>query len=130
MVSVRGGRAGCLYNLAALATTLAIDNVGDLIVLKHIHPILEKDALVRDWMDTRRVQAIRKGVQRAEAKRLQRHYIQAFFMEAFQRLGGQTSEREKNRFEMTRVPASIHNRDRQTGRGAPVLMRYERVTIE
>jgi len=105
----------------------AIDNATD---QDRIRELLDKEALARDTMDTRRVQAIHEEMQRAEAKRLQPHYIQAFFMEAFQRLGGQISEREKARFEITRVPASIRNRDRQIGRGAPVLPRYERVTFE
>ncbi len=104
-----------------------VDNATD---QNHIRELLDQDALVRDSMDTRRVQAIREDMERAEAKRLQPHYIQAFFMEAFNRLGGQISLREKDRFEITRVPSAIRNRDRQIGRGAPVLQRYERVTFE
>lgn len=104
-----------------------IDNATDQC---RIRELLETDALVRDSMDTQRVLAIREDLERAEAKRLQPHYIEAFFMEAFKYFGGQISEREKRRFEITRVPASIRNRDRQIGRAAPVLQRYERVTFE
>lgn len=104
-----------------------IDNATD---QTRIRELLDKDALARDTMDTRQVQAIHEVMQRAEAKRLQPHYIQAFYMEAFQRLGGQIHERETCRFEITRVPTSVRDRDRQIGRGVPVLARYERVTFE
>ncbi len=105
----------------------AIDNATD---RKHVRDLLEHDALARDSLDARKVQAIREDMERAEARRLQPHYIQAFFMEAFRRLGGQISEREKGRFEITRVPGLLRDRDRQIGCGPPVLTRYERVTFE
>lgn len=104
-----------------------VDNATD---QARVRELLDKDALVRDSMDVRRVQLIREDMERAEVKRLQPHYVQAFFMEAFRKFGGQISEREKGRFEVTRVPAPIRNRDRQIGRGAPVLPRYERITFE
>ncbi len=105
----------------------AIDNATD---QKHVRDLLEHDALARDSLDARKVQAIREDMERAEARRLQPHYVQAFFMEAFKRLGGQISEREKGRFEITRVPGLLRDRDRQIGSGPPVLTRYERVTFE
>lgn len=105
----------------------AIDNATD---KKRIQQLLDEEALARDSMDARRVQQLREDMARAEAKRLQPHYIEAFFMEAFTRLGGRITAREQGRFEITRVPASVRNRDRQIGRRAPVLTRYERVTFE
>ena len=105
----------------------AIDNATD---QKHVRDLLDNDALARDSLDARKVQAIREDMERAEVRRLQPHYIQAFFMEAFRRLGGQISEREKGRFEITRVPGLLRERDRQIGSGPPVLTRYERVTFE
>jgi superfamily II DNA or RNA helicase len=106
---------------------LAIDNATD---RKHVRDLLENDSLARDSLDARKVQALREDMERAEARRLQPHYIQAFFMEAFRRLGGQISEREHARFEITRVPGLLRERDRQIGSGPPVLLRYERVTFE
>ncbi|MFO0857064.1 MAG: helicase-related protein [Phycisphaerales bacterium] len=97
---------------------------------KHLRDLLEHDSLARDSLDVRKVQAIREDMERAEALRLQPHYIQAFFMEAFKRLGGQISQREQGRFEVTRVPGLLRERDRQIGSGPPVLTRYERVTFE
>jgi hypothetical protein len=66
----------------------------------------------------------------ANARRLQPHYISAFFAEAFKTLGGRMSEREAGRYEIRHVPADIRDRDRQTGTSAaPVLGKYERVTF-
>ncbi|MFW5683038.1 MAG: DUF3883 domain-containing protein, partial [Phycisphaeraceae bacterium] len=77
-----------------------------------------------------RIEELREDMQRAEAKRLQPHYIEAWFRDAFTRLGGRISPREKGRFEITRVPGVVRSRDRQLGQGAPVLSRYERATFE
>src|SRR5690606_17087357 len=77
-----------------------------------------------------RVHRIREEMERAEARRLQPHYIESFFLEAFQRLGGSVKQRESRRYEVTRVPAPVRNRDRLIGTGAPVQPRYERIAFE
>ena len=72
----------------------------------------------------------RARMDEANARRLQPHYISAFFAEAFKVLGGRMSEREAGRYEIRHVPADIRDRDRQTGTSAaPVLAKYERVTF-
>ena len=81
-------------------------------------------------MDASRVQRIREEMERAEARRLQPHFIASFFLEAFKQLGGTIREREPGRYEITHVPAAIRNRDRLIGTGEPVLPRYERITFE
>jgi superfamily II DNA or RNA helicase len=72
----------------------------------------------------------RARMDEANARRLQPHYISAFFKEAFKVLGGRMSERESGRYEIRHVPADIRERDRQIGGGAPVLTKYERVTFD
>ena len=72
----------------------------------------------------------RARMDEARARRLQPHYIRAFFMAAFTLLGGRLSERESGRYEIRHVPADIRDRDRQIGLGAPVLTKYERVTFD
>ena len=47
--------------------------------------------LVHDSMDASAVQRIREDMERADARRLQPHYIESFFLEAFKRLGGTPS---------------------------------------
>jgi hypothetical protein len=95
-----------------------------------LRDLLEERALAHDAMDARRVYRIREEMERAEARRLQPHYIESFFLEAFKQLGGNVRQREPRRFEVTHVPAPVRNRDRLIGIGEPVLPRYERIVFE
>ncbi len=96
----------------------------------HLRDLIESRALAGDAMDVTRVREIREDMERAEARRLQPHFIASFFLEAFRLLGGTIHEREPHRYEIKHVPAVIRNRDRAIGRGEPVLTRYERLTFE
>lgn len=96
----------------------------------HLQNLLEERALARDAMDQSRVARVREAMERAEARRLQPHYVESFFLEAFRRLGGSVHEREPRRYEITRVPAPLRQRDRQIGTGEAVLERYERIAFE
>ncbi len=104
-----------------------VDNLTD---RKHCQELLEERALANDSMDASEVRKIREDMERAEARRLQPHFIESFFLEAFRILGGSIKEREPRRFEITHVPALIRQRDRLIGTGEPVLGRYERITFE
>src|SRR6185437_8924383 len=73
---------------------------------------------------------IREQMERAQARRLQPHFMGAFFLEGFTMLGGRIAEREKGRFEILRVPSILKERDRLIGRADPVLERYARITFE
>jgi SNF2 family DNA or RNA helicase len=107
--------------------TTVIDNALD---RGQLGDLLEERALAHDVMDASRVQHIREDMERADARRLQPHYIESFFLEAFKQLGGSTRLREPRRYEITHVPAPIRNRDRLIGVGEPVLSRYERIAFE
>ncbi|MDT9547432.1 MAG: helicase-related protein [Chlorobium phaeovibrioides] len=96
----------------------------------HLQALLEERALVHDAMDATNVQRIREDMERADARRLQPHYIESFFLEAFKQLGGSAKQRETRRFEITHVPATVRNRDRLIGIREPVLPRYERIAFE
>jgi hypothetical protein len=52
-----------------------------------LQDLLEEHALAHDAMDASRVFRIREEMERAEARRLQPHYIESFFLEAFKGLG-------------------------------------------
>ena len=104
-----------------------VDNLTD---RKHCQELLEERALAHDSMDATEVRKIREDMERAEARRLQPHFIESFFLEAFRVLGGSIKEREPRRFEITHVPALIRQRDRLIGIGEPVLLKYERITFE
>ena len=96
----------------------------------HLESLIEEQALTQDAMDSSRVARVREEMERAEARRLQPHYIESFFLEAFRRLGGAARRRESGRYEVTHVPAPVRNRDRQIGIGEPVLRRYERIAFD
>lgn len=97
---------------------------------KHLEDLIEERAIAPQTMDSSRVHKIREDMERAEARRLQPHYIESFFMEAFKDLGGRTKQRENRRFEISHVPATVRSRDRLIGVGEPVLSRYERIVFE
>ena len=92
--------------------------------------LLDEHALTEDAMDVHQVMAIREDMERMEARKLQPHFIEAFFIEAFRSVGGKIKPREKGRFEITSVPFAVRNRDMQIGFGEPVLQRYERVCFD
>jgi len=107
--------------------TQSIENSVD---RSHLQDLLEERALAHDAMDASKVARVREDMERAESRRLQPHYVESFFIEAFKQLGGTTKQREPRRFEISHIPAPIRNRDRQSGIGDPVLARYERVAFE
>jgi SNF2 family DNA or RNA helicase len=104
--------------------------IADAVDRSKLESLLEEGNLARDVMDATRVARIREDMERADAKRLQPHYIESFFVEAFKQLGGTVQPREPRRFEVTHVPAPVRHRDRQIGVGNSVLPRYERIAFE
>jgi SNF2 family DNA or RNA helicase len=107
-----------------------LTEVVDATVGEALREIVHERALVSDVMTMADVERIRDEMERAEACKLQPHFIRSFFLQAFGLLGGSVREREPGRFEITHVPAELRRRDRQIGLGAPLLRRYERVTFE
>ena len=95
-----------------------------------IEKLVAERKLTSEGMDPNSVGAIREQMERAQARRLQPHFVSSFFREAFTMMGGRISERETGRFEITRVPGIFKERDRLIGRSDPVLDRYARVTFE
>jgi superfamily II DNA or RNA helicase len=95
-----------------------------------LRELVHERALVSDVMTGADVERIRDELERAEARKLQPHFIRAFFLEAFGLLGGSVREREPGRLEIAHVPAELRRRDRQIGLRAPLLRRYERVTFD
>ncbi|MFZ5814449.1 MAG: helicase-related protein [Bacillota bacterium] len=119
-------RYGDLPEVRARLTT-AVEQALD---RNQLQNLLEDRALVHEMMDASRVFRIREEMERAEARRLQPHYIESFFLEAFRRLDGSVKQREPRRYEISRVPSIIRNRDRLIGQAAPVVPRYERIVFE
>lgn len=97
---------------------------------EHLRELLEERALARDSMDSAAVSRVREEMERAEARRLQPHFISAFFLGAFQLLGGSVKEREPKRYELTHVPSVIRSRDHYIIGREKIRERYERITFE
>ena len=97
---------------------------------EHLQALLEERALTHEVMDVVRVRQIREEMERAAARRLQPHFIAAFFLEALKRLGGKYYEREPQRYEITHVPQAIRNRSPRGNSRAAILRQYERIVFE
>ena len=96
----------------------------------HLQALIDERSLTQQSMDLSRLEAMRQQMDRAMARRIHPYYVQDFFLEAFQRLGGRIHRREKGRYEITHVSAAILDRDQYLSRGIPVQKRYERVCFE
>ena len=106
-----------------------LDEIIDATVGSGLDALLAERALHRQTLAATDVEAIREQVEQAQARRLQPHFLEAFFRAAFADVGGRMAPREAGRFEITHVPAALRDRDRMMGVGAVVLARYERVTF-
>jgi SNF2 family DNA or RNA helicase len=107
-----------------------INRVIDETVGDRVREAIEHPPLAAETLAFGDIERIRTEMQEAAARRLQPHYIRSFFEAALSHLGGSMTEKEPGRFTITNVPASVRQRDRQVGIGAPVLSRYERVTFD
>ena len=96
---------------------------------KHIKALLERNALAHETMSAERLFAVREEMERAEARRLQPYFVRAFFLKAFDSLGGSIYYREADRYEITHVPQALRERaaPRRSRDRDPVLNKYERV---
>lgn len=104
-----------------------VDNVMD---REHVRELLERRSLVQNTLDISQIMRIREELERYAARRLQPHYIQAFFIQAFEMLGGTVKEREAGRFQITHVPALIRQHAEALDTPYPVQRQYERVCFD
>ncbi|MEU4537050.1 helicase-related protein [Streptosporangium sp. NPDC023825] len=91
--------------------------------------LMAERALAHQRLGETDVAEWRLRMEEAQARRLQPHYVRAFFLAAFKLLGGRVAERESGRYEIKHVPGDLLTHDRQIRVGVPVLRRYERVTF-
>ena len=77
--------------------------------------LMQRHALAEDTMDTSRLHAVREEMERADARRLQPHFIESFFLEAFKCLGGTARQREPRRYRISHVPEVVRRRAREMG---------------
>ncbi|WP_037805549.1 helicase-related protein [Streptomyces sp. NRRL F-2580] len=101
-----------------------LDQVIDRSVSDGLRELLRERALATPEIGTEELAGLRRRMDEARARRMQPHFVQAFVMESLRALGGRASRREKDRFELTQVPAVLRE-GRRT-----VSPRYARVTFE
>lgn len=106
------------------------DEVIDKGIGDRIMTLLDERAFAIGEIGGADIQEIRDDMERARLRKLQPGFISMFFIEALRRFGGRIVEREKGRFEITRVPGIVRQRAKETGQGKELHRRYERVTFE
>jgi superfamily II DNA or RNA helicase len=92
--------------------------------------LMYQHPLAKNTMDTSRLHAVREEMERADARRLQPHFIESFFLAAFKHLGGSARQREPRRYQVSRVPPAVRRRAREMSAREPVSARYERIAFE
>lgn len=98
---------------------------------QHLADLMARNALVENHMSLADLYAIREEMDKAEASKLQPHFISAFFREAFRMVGGELRDRETGRYEVRHVPADVIERDRVIGHTrTPVIKKYERICFD
>ena len=107
--------------------------IGNRLDLKRVREIRKANQLTHEEeMGLDRIEDIRLQMERAKVRRLQPHYLAAFFREAINRFGGQIIERksEQGRFEVRRVPKVLQEESRRRGRRIGLSPQYERITFD
>ena len=98
---------------------------------EHLKAIMDRNALAEEHLGMDQLFSVKEEMEKAEARKLQPHFVRAFFNQAFQELGGELRPRESGRAEIRHVPAVIRERDRVIGQTrTPVLKRYGRVCFD
>ena len=87
--------------------------------------LIQERALAREVLPETELQKLRRAMDEARARRLQPHYIEMAFRAAFHRMGGRIVRRERGRYEISNVNATIRAADSR-----PIATHYARVTFE
>ncbi|WBM79844.1 DEAD/DEAH box helicase [Cryobacterium breve] len=95
-------------------------------VARGLEELLADHALAKDALPTGELEALKRQMEDARARRLQPHFVRDAFVAAFERLGGRMERRERGRFEITHVPVDV----RVGIVRAPIARKYLRVTFE
>ncbi|MCC5835090.1 MAG: DUF3883 domain-containing protein [Opitutales bacterium] len=96
---------------------------------ERIQRLIDERALGNEGLPDTRIRELCDQMERANVQKLQPHHVGGFFQAAFERFGGTLLPRERDRFEIRNVPASIRPPPLRGGGAAPVLRAYERVTF-
>jgi hypothetical protein len=123
MAAVRDGNHGTVSRHVTDALDFAMEQ-------ERLRGIIEDQALTHEAMDPAVLGREREDMERADARRLQPHFVASFFLEAIRLFGGKPTEPEKGRFRLGKVPDVIFEKARRLPGGASISPTYERITFE
>jgi superfamily II DNA or RNA helicase len=106
-------------------TRARMHQIIDRSVSEGLEELLNERALASEHLSDGDLASLRATMDAARARRLQPHYIELAFKEAFTRFGGKIVKRGKSRYEIAYVPPALRN-----GKYGPVASKYERVTFD
>lgn len=107
-----------------------LDQIIDAGVSHGLDEMLAERALHPEMFSGLDLEAVRAQMEKARERRLQPGYIAAFFFPAFERLGGRIRKRERERYEIIRVPSELRDAAKRHNRWDPIPERYERITFD
>ncbi|MHB9291031.1 putative RNA polymerase-associated protein RapA [Hollandina sp. SP2] len=97
---------------------------------KELERLLAERSLAGQTLGIKQVHEIREAMDRIEAHRLQPHFIESFFIGAFERLKGQIRKRADHRYTLPHVPRILRESPSPAGVPYPISKSYEAVTFE
>jgi superfamily II DNA or RNA helicase len=90
--------------------------------------LMATDVLATDSLDVEDVRRVREDIERANAMRLQPHYIRSFFARALEDLGGRLVSNRDGTFRMSKVPLAL--RVSSSGVRRPLAERYASLAFD
>lgn len=107
-----------------------LDRIIDSTVSKGLDDLIQERSAHPDRFSSVNVDEVRRHMEEHRDRKLQPGYISAFFIPAFERLGGGIRKREKNRWEITHVPQAVRRMAECINRHKSIADAYERVTFD
>ena len=92
--------------------------------------LLAERSLAGQSLGIERVHEIRETMERIEARRLQPHFIESFFIGAFEDMKGQIRKRADHRYTIPHVPKNLRELRSEHGALYTLTKSYEAVTFE
>jgi len=96
---------------------------------KELEHLLTERSLAGQTLGIEKVNEIREAMERIEARRLQPHFIESFFISAFEGMKGQIRKRPDHRYSLPFVPHVLRNSRSSIGVPYPVSKSYESITF-
>ncbi|MCL1994399.1 MAG: DUF3883 domain-containing protein [Spirochaetes bacterium] len=92
--------------------------------------LIAERSLAGQSLGIEQVHEIREAMERIEARRLQPHFIESFFIGAFEEMKGQIRKRPDRRYTIPYVPRILRESRSNMGVSYPIAKSYEAITFE